>query len=264
MVELEEPAILLTEFGKEEWYGPLDDPDDDSFYYFRVHSFPDYIEVDGKIQTTRIRWIVIANINNTHISLNWKGFTLNKRDRIRARNQFSFWKHIPDAFDELEEILEFEEDNEFPNFHELILTTLWNKYISNNYYEWRHLAVRAEASGVALNARSAGTVEIDVRGLEALAHKLAESVIGRTVRNRRSRIKIAKNKIIRTLIKEWGTKSYEFKLESNDEKLFRAHCYFGLKPFGDTQDCFPHFKSYLNFGGTSQAIEFLLEEMNVD
>jgi hypothetical protein len=264
IVELEEPDILLTEFGQQKWYGPLDDPDEGSYYYFRVYSFPDYYEIDGEIKITKIRWVVIAKVNDTHISLNWNGFTLNTKDRIRTRNQFPFWQYIPDAFDELEEILELEEENDYPLFHDLILTTLWDRYISDQDYEWRHLAVRAEASGVALSARSAGIVEINVRGLEALANKLAESVINRDARFRRSRIKRAQSKIIKTLIKEWGTKSYEFKLEHNDEKIFRAHCYFGLKPDGTTQDCFPHFKSYQRFGGASKAIDFLIDEMNAD
>jgi hypothetical protein len=35
--------------------------------------------------------------------------------------------------------------------------------------------IRAEASGVALNAHSAGISEINVKGLQALSRKLAES-----------------------------------------------------------------------------------------
>jgi hypothetical protein len=43
----------------------------------------------------------------------------------------------------------------------------------------QHLRIRAEADGVALNARSSGVTEVDVRGLQALARKLAESASGK-------------------------------------------------------------------------------------
>jgi hypothetical protein len=60
-----------------------------------------------------------------------------------------------------------------------------------------------------------------------------------------------------TLLKEWGTKSYEFQLdreltateiETETDKLkkikvkhlIKAHCYFGLKPNSPTQDSLQH------------------------
>ncbi|MCB2167589.1 MAG: hypothetical protein KQI78_08010 [Deltaproteobacteria bacterium] len=150
---------------------------------------------------------------------------------------------------------------------------MWDKYIPDSNYTWSHLAVRAEASGVALSARSSGIQQINVSGLLSLSNKIAESVVSdieeamrpqEKLRNRLRRrylIERAENTIIKTLIKDWGTKSYEFRLQTEDENLFRAHSYFGLKPHGNTQDCFPHFKAYRESGGAYKAIEFLLNEM---
>ena len=91
--------------------------------------------------------------------------------------------------------------------------------------------------------------------------------------------------MLRTLIKEWGTKSYEFSLERkalSDEsslstnqtkiesesqteikKRFKAHCYFGLKPKSNTQDLLQHLNCCPKFGGSTGALNFLLHELGL-
>ncbi|MEM8723604.1 MAG: hypothetical protein AAGE84_30715 [Cyanobacteria bacterium P01_G01_bin.39] len=75
---------------------------------------------------------------------------------------------------------------------------------------------------------------------------------------------------LRTLIKEWGTKSYEFSLEKEEEKkelnkkskynrLIKAHCYFGLKPNSPTQDSLQHLKC--DCGSSTSVLKFLLREL---
>lgn len=270
--EAEDPEKLLTEFGDENWYGPIENDEDDSKFYFRNHSFNDYRAIDGKVEVARIRWVVVANVAESHLTFHWNGFTTNSSDNTDSRSQFQFWNYIPDEIGELEDALDVEYD--YPDFHQLILEEIWDNYISNPEYTWNHLAVRAEASGVALNARSAGVQQLNVTGLLGLANKLAISVIDeieesllrslRSVSRRDRLIERAEIKIIKTLIKDWGTKSYEFRLVKGDDKVFRAHSYFGLKPDHNTQDCFPHFKTYLQFGGACKAIEFLLSELGDD
>ncbi|MEO0928905.1 MAG: hypothetical protein AAFY63_23985, partial [Cyanobacteria bacterium J06643_13] len=157
-----------------------------------------------------------------------------------------------------------------PNLHKLILHDMWDKYIKNNQYRWNHIRIRAESSGVALNAHSSEIKEINVKGLKALSGKLAESIlasVGITDDNSKSLGEVAG---LRTLIKEWGTKSYEFSLEIEDSnprteglnkksmynKLIKAHCYFGLKPNSSTQDSLQHLKC--DCGGSTGVLKFLL------
>ena len=276
LFEAKDPKILLTQFGEEDWYGPIENKEDHSHLYLRTHAINEFKLVnDGSdnahAEILKIRWTIVANVSDSHISFNWNGFTTNSYDNPDSRYQFQFWNYIPKIIDDLEDSLSTQYSD--PNFHSLILDTIWNRYISNPDYTWNHLAVRAEASGVALNARTSGVRLINVEGLLGLARRLATAVIneieGRpTTRrlqpgSRRARlIEQAENQIIKTLIKDWGTKSYEFRLLDGDEKIFRAHSYFGLKPEHHTQDRFSHFKAYLKYGGAYKAIEFLLDEMD--
>ncbi|WP_019500787.1 hypothetical protein [Pseudanabaena sp. PCC 6802] len=151
-----------------------------------------------------------------------------------------------------------------------------NSELGGFKYQWQHLRIRAEASGVALNARSSGSSDIDVRGLQALSKQLAKSAIeslkleGSEDSERFSDVESA---ILRTLIQEWGTKSYEFRLDrldlssedelSSKEHVFKAHCYFGAKPSSKTPDIFIHLNCYLEYGGSHAALEFLINELGI-
>ena len=159
---------------------------------------------------------------------------------------------------------------------------MWNQYLQDtNNYRWQHLRIRAEASGVALNAHSAGISEINVKGLQALSRKLAESALETLDFSDLTQCNRVENAILHTLIKEWGTKSYEFSLEKVPaqhqkleaesstkppelDKLFKAHCYFGLKSDSRTQDAFQHLKCYdSGYGGSTLALDFVLRELGL-
>ncbi|MFN6572568.1 hypothetical protein [Dendronalium sp. ChiSLP03b] len=157
---------------------------------------------------------------------------------------------------------------------------MWDKYLNRFPYKWRHLRIRAEASGLAINAHSAGVQEIDVKGLQALSEKLAHSVLNKLgLVYDSEKISDIEDAILLTLIKEWGTKSYEFQLdreltpteiETNKLKkikfkhLIKAHCYFGLKSNSTTQDSLQHLKCHSGYyGGSTSVLKFLLRELGL-
>lgn len=254
-----EAKLLLDEFGEEGWYGSIEDHQNDSCYYIRTCKIIDY-------SGNKIRWTVIAKIDSDCIALSWNGFTLIPASDAKVERQVSFgcWKFIPNYFQEISEFCKAEWI--VPNLHKLILHDMWDKYIGDSKYQWDHIRIRAEASGVALNAHSSGIKEINVKGLKALSSKLAGSIlasVGITDNSSKSLGEIAG---LRTLIKEWGTKSYEFSLEKKElnkksirDKLIKAHCYFGLKPDSSTQDSLQHLKC--DCGGSTAVLKFLLGEL---
>ncbi|OYQ65501.1 hypothetical protein B9G53_07140 [Pseudanabaena sp. SR411] len=80
------------------------------------------------------------------------------------------------------------------------------------------------------------------------------------------------NAILRTLIHEWGTKSYEFKLDRlnnifqdkiNNESVFRAHYYFGAKPESESPDALVHLLCYKEYGGSAGILGFLINEIEL-
>jgi hypothetical protein len=262
------PKLLLNEFGNEGWYGPLQDNQNNNNYYIRIQKITDYSD-------RSIRWTVIAEVSSSHIALSWNGFTLLSAtdSKIERQVQFAFWKFIPEYFEEISEFCKVMLI--IPNLHKLILHDMWDKYISNQEYRWHHLRIRAESSGVALNAHSSRIQDINVEGLKALSKKLAESVLESVDIRDNNKISWGENAALRTLLKEWGTKSYEFDLEQlekpNDDelqglnkkskysRLVKVHCYFGLKFNFQTQDSLQHLKC--DCGGSTEALKFLLREL---
>ena len=222
--KLAESTFLLRNFGEEKWYGAIFNKERNKKWYIRVHKVPNpsYIGIGEarKLDLSQnIRWIVAAEIADGYISLHWNGFTnsvYEDNDATLKQNQFPYWKYIPQFFDELKEL--FKGEWEYPILSTLVLSDLWDKYLNKEIrgfkYEWAHLRIRAEASGVALNARSAGSSDIDVRGLQALSKQLAKSAIeslGLEELEDSPRFSDVENAILRTIIQEWGTKSYEFR-----------------------------------------------------
>jgi hypothetical protein len=92
--------------------------------------------------------------------------------------------------------------------------------------------------------------------------------------------------ILHTLIREWGTKSYEFRLKKISdaqasipdtadidkdvenkvkvETLFRVHCYLGLDLLSNNQDSLQHLKCYQECGSSTGVLKFLLAELNLE
>lgn len=263
---LNDPTELLFKFGEERWYGPIYCDEEEVYYFLRVHKITHYEKEDPQsteIKEHRIRWMLLARIDENNISFYWNGFTTNQEDRIDVNSQFPFWLHVPQAIGEMEKLLGGK--YKYPLINKIVLEGMWDQYAQDPDYDWRHLAVRAEASGVNLNARSKGVQEIRVEGLlalaEAIAKSLIEDLLPKVNQSKKKRLLArAENSIMRTLIHEWGTKSYEFSLDLEQDKIFKAHCYFGSKPQSMTQDRFPHFKTFKKYGGPFKALQFLLSE----
>lgn len=283
------PDTILREFGEEGWYGPIRDRASSRKWYIRVHNVPyhEYVGI-GEARTVekhRIRWTTIAEVDLDYVALSWNGFTFTQLTdyQIDTPAQFPFWNYIPGFFNELGDCCQSQW--EYPNFHRLVLHNMWDKYLNTHLngfrYIWQHLRVRAEAAGIALNAHSSGIAEIDVKGLHGLSRHLAKSVFeALKLPDDPVQISQAESALLRTLIKERGTKSYEFSLtrepalkeaeceglepKVQPEELFKAHCYFGLKPNSKTQDSLQHFKCYSGYAkGSTTVLNFLLTELRI-
>lgn len=287
---LKSAITLFTEFGDEGWYGPIEDTITSRKWYIRSYRIPYYeqtYQTEGvsefeiaertkSVATYQIRWTVIAEIGETYAALSWNGFQHNELTsdlfdpEIKSLMQFPYWLHVPKFFKEFEH--ECEATWKHPILHQLVLGDLWDKYLSNTQYIWRHLRIRADNRGVELNAHSTGAFEqehIQMRGLQALSRHLAYSALNSlNIQETPQVVNSVENSLLRTLIQEWGTKSYEFSLDkifSSGEKqqsLFRAHCYFAEGPSSSPQDSFQHLLCFTkNYGGSSQSLRFLLSEL---
>lgn len=176
-----DPQVLLQKFGEEGWYGPISDNEDDKKWYIRTCKIKDYIRRGigdaSQIDTRNIRWTIIAEVNSRYIALSWNGFSSAHLtdDNVESPAQFPFWNRIPDFLEEITKLHQAQLDE--PNLLQLVLHDMWAKYLRNPSYRWQHLRIRAEASGVALNAHSAGISEIDASGLQALSKTLAKSAL---------------------------------------------------------------------------------------
>jgi hypothetical protein len=282
---LKSPNLLLQEFGDEGWYGPISDSIGNRKWYIRTLKISDYIQIGrgeaSQLEQRRRRWSIIAEVGNNYVALSWNGFTYSHltEEELDADVQFPFWKHIPNFFEELSGSLQGEWFD--IELHRLVLHNMWDKYLNNCNYKWQHLRIRAEASGVVLNVHSSRKIEeINVRGLEVLARKLAQSSLETLgFLDDLEKLNHCETALLRILIKEWGTKSYEFSLDkklrlaeedssglsykTKWENCFKAHCYFGLRP-GQSQDSLKHLRCYMDYyGGSTKVLNFLLMELGL-
>lgn len=267
------PDILLHKFGDNDWYGPIKDTESEKQWLIRTYSVP-YSSSDNRNNncdiTPQIRWSVIAEISNNYVSLSWNGFSCSPISDKLVDNppQYPCWQYVSQWFRELNDLLKAKLTD--IDLYKLILHQMWDKYLGNADYRWQHLRIRAYALGVALNAYSAGVAEIDAKGLQALSRELAKSAIeSLDIKDDNGKIPQEKlhkveNALLRTLIKEWGTKSYEFSLHftgnPKSELLFKAHCYFGFKPDSISQDSLQHLRCD---GGSADVLKFIIGELGL-
>lgn len=270
--DLNPASQLIDSFGDDGWYGPVLDQDSDKAWLIRIHQVTElyYVGIGEARQTAerKYRWTVVAELSSTHTALSWYGFTFSGSPGKQG-SQFQFWSYIPSFFEELAGLCKANWDE--PDLYRLVLDKLWQKYNNSALeYLWRHIRIRAESSGVALNASSSGIVEIDIDGLTVLSRRLAAACMEAmgTEPDLFTTPKV-EEAITKTLIRGWGAKSYEFILEkkaSEHEKkkgLFRAHCYFGRNSGTRGEDSFPHLKCYSEYGNSLGALEFLLRELKI-
>jgi hypothetical protein len=266
--KLNNPVDIIFSGGKSEWYGPIQlDENDDARWYIRPTLIRTW-EMDGKPPKPierEIRWHLFAKVTKETLSFHWRGFYFaTDKKHIERASQFPYWKYVPDLIDEFTKLLKL--NLKTPNLHNFVLHQLWEKYRLNENIKWTDLRIRAESGGVSLNARSAGIssdVDVDVRGIKHLANTLELSVekelrlsLDQTEKNR------LRERILQTIIRQFGAKSYEFSLESEDtkEKIFKAHIYFGMKEAFPGPDCFPHINLYTSWSDSQEQFSFILNE----
>lgn len=259
---------LVVSPGEKEWYGPVSRTDDEGAYWYVRPIFLPHSEMNENAENEEdriielvIRWNCFARIANGIVSLHWHGFTYQNPDTLnpRSRAQFPYWRHIPKLFIEMEELLGTRLIN--IRFHGLILDTVLEQYRRNPAYDWNDDRIRAEAGGVALNARSgarnrSSEVEnsendverdlLDTEGINYLAVTIRTAIQTRLLDHYGIDLPDPEEfdeEILITLIKKYGTQSYELQVQSRETGLlFRAHCYFGAKPNSYTPDAFAHFQ----------------------
>ncbi|HEY9853374.1 MAG TPA: hypothetical protein V6D28_28130 [Leptolyngbyaceae cyanobacterium] len=295
--QMKSPEELLSSFGEPGWYGPIRDPASSRIWYIYTRRIEHYIpreaytDHEGNRKTydiAYIRWPIIAEVSQKYVALSWEGFSYTSEDKLNSKNQFSFWLYISEIFEELKTLLGG--DWKHPELHILLLHTLWNKYHEKPLYNWSHKRVRAESSGIALNAQCTGDDEIDIgdKGLKGLSRTLAEAALDsleNVFPHDPQKLNQVETAILNTLIREWGTKSYEFSLKkaliianadsdsisfdqktqtTQTETVFRVHCYFGLNPPSKNQDSLQHLKCYKECGGSVGVLRFLLAELGIE
>lgn len=267
-----DPRDLVISAGEEQWYGPINyPPDSDASWYIRPMFLPHWEILEGPTEPPRrvwIRWLCFARIGTNSISLHWRGFSYAKDQEyaLRYNAQFRYWEHVLTLFDEIEKLTHA---SLAPvDLHDLILHKLWDEYRYAESYEWIDRRIRAESGGVSLSARAGAVVEIEIGGIRRLANTIRKSI--QLELNTKYETSLPEpdkfdEVILRTLIREFGTLSYEFSLADNDgSKLFRAHTYFGLKPKTSSPDAFPHLKFHTSWRDDKEQFQFLLDHLRMD
>lgn len=249
---------LLIKVGEESWYGPI--KSSGSTWYVRIFLLPDGNSANND---SVIRWPVFARVTSSYLALSWKGFTF-KEEIAKPQSQFQFWKYVPSVFSEIEKFLGGQW--EFPDLYWLIIEDMWKKYVDSSSFTWRHDRIRAESSGIALNAHASKIREINISGLEGFTDKAARAALrGAGVRVDSAMVKRSRAEVMKTMVKEMGTKSYELTLQnSENEDMFSAHCYFGNIEMKGDQDSLQHLKCSMSLKGNWGALRFLLKELGFD
>jgi len=266
-----DPTELVVGEGTQQWYGPLGDPvDDDVVWYIRPVLIPHFELLPDSSDVVRfeIRWLCFARVVSNFISLHWRGFThaLTLDAATRYNSQFHYWEHVPRLFDELQEAARAK--LEYVNLHDLVLYTLWDKYRYDGTSKWVDRRIRAESGGVALTARTGAIIDIDVPGIRRLAYTIRRSI--QMELSEKQGVFLSEpawfdEVILRTLLREFGSLSYEFSLEDRfKRKLFRAHSYFGVKPNSTSPDSFAHLNVFTTWQDDLRQLQFILDHMDDD
>lgn len=271
-----DPSDLVGEVAREGWYGPMRTAlDPGATWDLRSYHFSFRMKSEDPkegISLVKIRWLCFARIAEEIASLHWQGFSLPRIDGSAPMeiSRFPYWLYISNVFNELERLTKSELQE--VALHDIILNTLWDKYrYDKENFNWVDQKIRAESSGISLNASSGGIVldgdvaELeDFRGIYHLALTIRKSV-----QNELAKLKVPMpdpphfdEVILRTLIKQFGPLSYQFSLTKNSgEKLFRSHAYFGFKPESSMPDKVQHLLVMSQFGSDLEQLQFLLENM---
>ncbi len=266
----QDPHLLFTSFDQSGLFGPIQEYGINKAWYVVTER----IHLGGR---NWVRWHAIAEIGSDYLAITWIGFGYEKEDRHET---FSYWNFLPSVFQRVERHIGGAWRHS--NLHSLMLNDLWNKYQDNPDYTWVNERVRAESNGIVFNAH-AGYTDFDGSGLEKLARKVARQnlgALGMTEGQNPTELVLLEKSVLRTFIKEWGTKAFQVKLNRREHgrevPLFRAYVYFGaslariaanaqlsgsLTSPKFTQDSLQHIYCYSRYGLSERTLEFLLSEI---
>jgi hypothetical protein len=129
--------------------------------------------------------------------------------------------------------------------------------------------VRSSYQSVALSATGGGgtgsSEERAATGLQILTESMAKTAaaaIGEA--GEKATIRKIDHALLRHILREWGTRSYEFLLEDKNkaEQIARLRIYFGnqLGKGSQPQDAIQHVRCYLGSGGSTHALQFILTQ----
>ncbi len=274
----ETPNNLIFSVGKEEWYGPIISDIKNHWFIkpiFAKHWIKD--QAESPLQEGIVRLLIYScvtwneRLRQYVISFHWSGFSHDddESDYEQKNKQFEYWKHIPGLINNFQSVTSGKFDDIV--LHKLVLHKLWDRYRQDPQYHWIDRRIRAEASGISLNARGILDIELsnDKKGLKSLSRAIWNSLEYEFKKH--PTIELPKNHqfdevVLGTMIRDLGALSYELELRDkvDESTKFRAHFYFGLKPdlSQPTRDTFPHIKLYIKDLSDTEQIQFLID--NID
>ena len=278
---------FLTDFGTGGWYGPFSESaeDEDKWWICAEPIIHEVLEASfGEERTYKkmaYRWHIIAHVQPRKdlekcvVSLHWFGFNHDERGTNEAggtgrpkSQQFDYWNHIPKLLGELPTIVAGTSLGraEPVELHNLVLHELMDLYEGDPEKKWEHLKVRAESDGIAMNTTSspAQGAEIEIAGIRQLTSTLATSslkAMSLSAESDEAKLKqhsLVERALLRTLVREWGTRGYEFKMRW-EEKQIRGYFFFGGQKLGPDQ--LTHIKTYKHDGWSSRTRDFVVSHL---
>ncbi len=256
---------LLWTPGTPRWYGPVQGSNNVLWYIYPLF-IPHKIIYGDQVKEEMLRWLCFARVTHDTISLHWSGFSHTDKEEdasttIGRNSQFQFWNHVPNLFVELEKVIGARVN--FLNLQNLVLHSMINDFDNSPVYEWKHLKIRSEAHGIALNARTAyQTKSIEDTGLIKLARSIKNAIAEDLTKNNSINLpdeQRVERVVLNTLIREHGALSYEFALSERKELMLRMHVYFGFRgESSPTQDRFPHIKVYTSQQSDIEQMDYFL------
>ena len=265
-----DPTELTISVGDGKWYGQLHHPNDKpgAIWYVRPNRITnEFRDEKGNLHQGKIRWLCFARIYGKTVSLHWQGFSKEITiDGVLREIQYDYWEQISRLWTELENTLNLSLDP--INWEDFVLYNLWDQYRYDDNYVWTDRAIRADSGGVNLSASSRAEwkknktkdeekEDLDIKGIRRLAHSIRSSVQTEYELRNDERFPEAADYdevILRTLLREFGTISYEFSIIKADTYLLCLHCFFGRRK---GRDSIPHLKVIYGKASVLEQIWFL-------
>jgi hypothetical protein len=273
------------------WYGPFGSEPSER-WYIAAKNVRTWVGELGQDMTSHfVRWHVIAQVTDDWVALHWNNFSSRSEDPNVGFAQYPYFRKIPEIFDDLAEEIDGTWRPKDPNLANIILHGSFERHGADASLEWKHKRVRSYYNTVALNAHGGGgrgkTIDDDdddddVAARAATGLQILTSALARTAATAlgRSGDDVAHAAVERALLcqilREWGTKSYEFILERKNaapadgdgaqvrSKLARMHIYFGTETARVAEtasiDSLQHVHCFRQYGGSSDALAFILAE----